>query len=49
LKLVYLRNSTGVLDHLFKLKMHEDQRKKYENELTLAFWFACHQEDINTA
>ena len=32
-----------------KLKMQEDQRKKYENELTLAFWFACHQEDINTA
>lgn len=29
--------------------MQEDQKKKYENELTLAFWFACHQEDINTA
>lgn len=49
LQLGFQRNTTGVLNYLTKLKLQEDQRKLYENELTLAFWFACHLEDLDTA
>jgi hypothetical protein len=47
LKYCFTRNGPKVLDEILKIKRTESV-KQYELDLTLAFWFAIHLEDLKT-
>ena len=47
LKFCFVRNGPKVLDEILKIK-HTESVKQYELDLTLAFWFAIHLEDLKT-
>jgi len=47
LKYCFVRNGPKVLDEILQIKRSESV-KQYELDLTLAFWFSIHLEDLKT-